>query len=270
MEFRVKHEENYNIRNYPHEELKIAHEFAKQSYKEFGSFLKAVVIFGSLVRNNKKVGDIDVLLIIDDVSITLTPEVMETYKIISENLVLGISSRLHVTTLRLTTFWEYIKVGDPIIINMLRDGVPLIDTGFFEPLQRLLFQGRIKPTYESIYSYFQRSTKTLHNSKLHLLQGTIDLYWAVIDAAHAALMAVGEMPPTPEHAADLIHEKLVKTKMLEERYSVIMRNFYYLFKQILHREVREISGEHYMHYYKQAEDFVQRVQKLLDHIERGK
>jgi len=110
----------------------------------------------------------------------------------------------------MTSFWEYIRNGDPIAINILRDGVALIDTGFFEPLQVLLRRGRIRPTQESIWLYFIRAPNTLHNSKWHILQATLDIYWACVDACHAALMKIGETPPTPEHVADLLEDKLVK------------------------------------------------------------
>ena len=50
--------------------------------------------------------------------------------------------------------------------------------------------------------YFGRAPITLRNSKWHLNQATIDLYWAVIDATHAALMKLGEIPPSPEHIPD--------------------------------------------------------------------
>jgi predicted nucleotidyltransferase/uncharacterized protein (UPF0332 family) len=264
MDFKVEKSAHVNLKNYHKEELDLALEFAKQAYKEFGAFLKVVAIFGSLARKEKKVGDIDILFIIDDVSIVLTPEVVETYRIITERLVSRISPRIHVTSLRLTSFWEYLRNGDPIAINMLRDGVPLIDTGFFEPFQKLLYQGRIRPTMESIYAYFSRAPRTLHSSKMHFLQATLDLYWAVIDSAHAALMKQGNIPPSPEHVADLMHESLVKPRLLEERYVTTMRNFYDIMKGILHRDIREITAQQYMHYYKEAEDFVKRMEQFLE------
>ena len=154
--------------------------------------------------------------------------------------------------------------GDPIGINILRDGVALIDSGFFEPLQVLLKKGKIRPTSESIWTYYIRAPNTLHNSKWHLLQATLDLYWAVIDAAQAALMRQGEIPPTPEHVADLLEQKLVKKKLLEHKYVTIMRHFYKTMKMITHREVKEIKGEEYDKYYTAAEDFVERMREFVE------
>ena len=125
-------------------------------------------------------------------------------------------------------------------------------------------KGRIRPTSESIWTYYIRAPNTLHNSKWHLLQATIDLYWGVIDAAHAVLMKHGEIPPTPEHVADLLEQKLVKKKLLEEKYVTTMRHFYKLMKMITHREVKEITGEEYDRYYKHADEFVRRMREFIE------
>ncbi|MBW2999415.1 hypothetical protein KY339_01980, partial [Candidatus Woesearchaeota archaeon] len=180
-------------------------------------------------------------------------------KIISE-----VSKRLHITSMRLTSFWEYVKSGDPVAINILRDGVAIIDSGFFEPLQALLKQGRIRPTSESVWSYFTRAPATLHNSKWHIMQATLDLYWAVIDAAHAALMRLKQIPPSPIHVADMLDEKMVKKKLLDKKYVETMRKFYNLSKMITHREIREIKGDEYEGYYKEAEEFVNVIKAFIE------
>lgn len=265
MDFRIHERKKQNEQRYKNEDLELAREFTKKIYKEFGNLLKAVVLFGSQTRGTTSPhSDIDLLVIVDDVSIILTSEMVEAYRIITEKTLLHTSTRIHVTTMKLTSFWEYIRSGDPIGVNILREGVALIDTGFFDPLQLLLFQGRIRPSEESIWTYFTRAPRTLQNSKWHLLQATIDLYWAVIDAAHAALMRLGEVPPSPEHVADILHEKMVKKKLLHERYVHIMREFYKLTKMIVHREIKEISGEEYDRYAREAQDFVETMRAFID------
>ena len=265
MKFDIPRKEHPNIEKYERHDVDTAHKFANEIYKEMGALIRAVVIFGSAAR--KKVtskSDIDVLVIIDDLTISLSPEVVNAYRVIVNKTIVKVSTRLHITTLRFTSFWDYIRNGDPIGINILRDGVALIDSGFFDPLQALLKKGKIRPTSESIWTYYIRAPNTLHNSRWHLLQATIDLYWAVIDAAHAVLMKHGEIPPTPEHVADLLEQKLVKKRLLEKKYVTTMRNFYKIMKMITHREIKEIKGEEYEHYYKTAEDFVNRMREFIE------
>ncbi|MFH0867756.1 MAG: nucleotidyltransferase domain-containing protein [Candidatus Woesearchaeota archaeon] len=265
MKFDLPKSSHPNLEKYEKHEIDLSYRFANDMYKEMGSLIRGVIIFGSAARKKITVrSDIDILVIIDDTTISLSPEVVEAYRVIVNKTIVNVSTRLHITTLRFTSFWDYIRNGDPIGINILRDGVALIDSGFFEPLQALLKRGKIRPTSESIWTYYIRAPNTLHNSKWHLLQATLDLYWSVIDAAHAALMKHGEIPPTPEHVADLLEDKLVKKKLLERKYVDIMRHFYKLMKMITHREIKEIKGEEYDKNYKRAEDFVSRMREFIE------
>lgn len=265
MKFDIPKKEHPNLEKYHQEDINISYRFANEIYRELGSMLRAVVIFGSTARRTKQTGgDIDIMVILDDLLMNLTPEVVEAYRVITQRIIVKTSTKIHVTTLRFTAFWDYMRNGDPVAVNILRDGVAIIDSGFFDPLQALLKRGRIRPTQESIWTYYARAPNTLHNSKWHLVQATLDLYWAVIDAAHAALMKTGEIPPTPEHVADLLEQKLVKRKLLEEKYVHIMRNFYKLMKMIVHKQVMQISGKDFDNYYKSADDFVKRMRKIID------
>lgn len=271
MEFKIDQKANPQAQRYSTKELDIAREFSKKIHKEFGSFVKAVVLFGSSAREKKKKkGDIDILVIVNDLTISLTREAVQTYRVIMERLVSETSKDIHLTTMKMTNFYEYIRAGDPVGINILRDGVAIIDTGFFDPMQALLYQGRIRPTYESIWTYMNRSPNTIFNSKWHVLQASLDLYWAVIDAAHAALMSVGQIPPTPEHVSDFIREKLVKPKLIPAKYDKVMDKFYKLSKGIIHRQISTITGKQYDAYLKEAEDFIHVMRTLVKKEQKKK
>ncbi len=268
MEFKIYKKENENIHRYPTDDVKTAQKFAQELKNELGDFLLSVVVFGSSARKQTSPeSDIDVLVVTDDTRFQLSEALIEGYRLIVEKQVIRISPKLHITSMTFTSFWEYVKAGDPVIVNILRDGVALMDTGFFEPLQILLKNGRIRPTEESIWRYFGRAPQTLLNSKWHVLQATLDLYWAVIDAAHAALMRAKEVPPTPEHVADMLDKVFVKHGLLEKKYVETMRKFYHLSKLIVHREIKEVKGSAYDQYAHEADEFTKRMKRL---IERGK
>jgi predicted nucleotidyltransferase/uncharacterized protein (UPF0332 family) len=268
MEFTVKKREPLELKQYPKTDIDVAYTFTKKVHKEFGTFLRAVVLFGSVAEQKpttiKHEGDIDVLMIVDDVTYYLSPEIVETYRVVVERSIAETSKRLHVTTLKFTSFWEYIRVGEPIGMNMLRNGVALLDTGFFYPLQLLLHQGRIRPTPEAVNMYYSRAPTTMFNSRWHLLQATMDLYWAVIDAAHAVLMANNVLPPAPKDVAAVLEEKLVKKKILHPKYAKTMRTFYTLSKLILHKTIKDIDGKTYEKYYQEAEEFVNAIRTIIE------
>ena len=268
MEVDLPRRPDINTEQYRQDELEISQRFMKAIHKEMGKYIKAVILFGSSARKTAgKKSDIDVLVLIDDSSIVITRDVADAYRIVIQRIIAKVSRRLHVVTLRLTSFWEYIRNGDPIGVNILRDGHALYDTGFFDPLKLLLKKGQIRPSKESIWSYYLKAPATLNNSKWHILQGVLDLYWAVIDSAHAALMSKGVVPPTPEHVSDMMDETLVNHGLLEPRYSAIMRNFYDTAKSIMHRELNEIKGRDYEHYLDEADDFVKRMRQFIDTME---
>ncbi len=266
MEFKIKTKSHPNQPKYADVEFNLAKKFAQEIQKELGDFLKSVVLFGSSARQEKTVHekDIDILMIVNDLTAILSPEVIEAYRVITENTAAKVSKRMHITTMKLTNFWDYVKNGDPIIINMLRDGIPLHDTGFFEPAQNLLFQGRISPTKESVWAYYTRAPNTLLSAEWHIMQATLDLYWAVIDSAHAALMKQGETPATPAHVADLIEQKLVKRKLTHKKYADTAKFFYELSKKITHKELRDVTGKQFDEYQKQAKEFVNEMRRIVE------
>ncbi len=107
---------------------------------------------------------------------------------------------------------------------------------------------------------------TLLNSRWHVLQATLDLYWAVIDAAHAALMRKDVVPPTPEHVAEMLDKIYVRHKLLDKKYVETMNRFYRLSKLITHREIRDIKGAEYEQYYKEADEFIRQMRKLVERV----
>ncbi len=265
MEFDLEKRDLPNRGHYSKEDHETAKEFAEGMEEEFDDFVKEVVLFGSSARKEKALdeGDIDVLVVVNDMTMVVNKQVIEGYRIITTNLSASISENLHITTLKLSNFWESVKSGDPVMINILRDGVPLIESDFFEPLQMLLHKGRIRPTKEAVWNYYMKAPKTLKNSRWHILQGVLDLYWAVMDSAHAALMHAGCVPPSPEHAHELILKHLVKPGYVDKKYSKRMKSFYDLAKKIDHKKIVSISGEEYERYYKEAKDFVKTMRRYI-------
>ena len=266
MEASINHRPNKNKHMYNEDTHKIAYEFSKKAYKEFGSFVKALVLFGGVAKGKAtEKSDIDILVVVDDIHIAVTNEMVEAYRVIIERLVQETSPKIHVTTLKFTTFYDYIRKGDPIAINILRDGVAMIDTGFFDPMQALLNMGKIRPTQESINIYKMRSGRSLEHSRYNVIQATLDLYWAVMDAGHACLMSKKIVPPSPEHVADLIERELYQKSLISKKYVKIAHQFYDLMKMITHRDIKEITGKQYENYYQQAVDFVETMNNLAKH-----
>ena len=267
MKFPIKKRDHDRfVHKYPSADLKIARKFAKKVYAELGDFCVALVLFGSSARGERgKHGDIDILVMIDDIHVQVTRDIVETYRIIIGKAIADVDpKRLHVQTMEWSAFWEYIRAGDPVAINILRDSIALIDIGFFDPLQILLKSGRIRPTAEAVWTYYSMAPASLSRAKTHIDMGIVDLYWAAIDAAHAALMSIGEIPVSPSHVPEAINEKLVKPGYVTKREADIMKHLYEVSKKILHREASGFDGKTYDRYRKLSGEFVHSMKKFIE------
>jgi len=251
---------------YFREDMELGRKLADRIYKEMKGFVQALVLFGSSARGKGGENrDVDILIVIDDVHIKLTRDVVEAYRIVLAKIIGDLDKdRLHVQSMKLSSFWEYARAGDPIAINILRDGIALIDTGFFDPLQALLDEGRIRPSREAMQTYFIMSKASSSRAKQHLLTATVDCYWAAIDAAHSALMSLGVVPVSPEEVPDALNEKMVKQGLIEKKYVLIMRDLYNLSKKVTKREIREVKGKDYDKYKKISDEFVERMKRFIE------
>ena len=162
MDFTLKERKTNIKHHYDDHDFKLAQKLSKELQKELNELLKGVIFFGSAVRGNaEKNSDIDIMLLINDLKYVFSDEVIEAVRVIIENVAAKISTKFHITTMHISKFWDHIRFADPIIVNILRDGVSVYDEGFFEPAQFLLESGQIRPTQEAVWSYYLRAPTTL-------------------------------------------------------------------------------------------------------------
>lgn len=245
----------------------IALDFATKTYKEFDRMIKSIVLFGSSAKKIAVTSsDIDIIILLDDVSIRWDQELIAHYRerlaeIIKEN---PYKKSLHINTVKLSTWWDDLNRGDPVVLNVIRYGDPLLDHGgFFTPLKILLEQGKIHSTPEAIYTLLQRAPNQLIRAKNSLFVAIDGLYWCVVDSAHAALIAAGERPASPEHIADKLEEIFVSKKMLRSKYIDIYSELHSLNKGIIHNQIKEIKGRKIDELFEQADAFLGEMSRLV-------
>jgi predicted nucleotidyltransferase/uncharacterized protein (UPF0332 family) len=255
-------------------ETGIAMDFAEKVHRKFDKMVKATVLFGSQAKNSAKPkSDIDIVVIIDDAAINWDLELVSWYreelmKLTSQQ---GYSRDIHVNTIKLTTWWQDILRGDPVVINILRYGAPLIDYGgFFNPLKALLLQGRIHSTPEAVYAALQRAPSHIARSKAAELGAIEGVYWAMVDSAQAALITAGKLPPSPEHLPEMLRENFVERKMLKESYVRSLRDIYTIHKTIAHGEISDIKGAEIDDWQETAEEFLRQMTILIDKMLQSK
>ena len=224
----------------------IAMDFATKAYKEFQEVIKSIVLFGSAAKGERKGGDIDILMIVDDCSIQWDQELIAWYREELGKLVDSqkYAEKLHITTVTLSTYWEDVREGEPAAINIIRYGQTLIDYGgFFDPLKALLAKGRIKPSPEAIFTTLRRSPMHITRARFDIVNSIEHLYWSMVDASHAALLARQQTPPSPEHVPEMLEQIFVARKQLDQKYVKWYREMYELAHDIIHGNIKNISGK---------------------------
>ena len=251
-------------------EQDIAYDFAVKAYEKFGKVIKSVILFGSASKAKMKKGsDIDLIIILDDCTIQWDAELIAWYREELGKLIRTNPYRmpLHINSVKLSTWWAEMIRGEPVIINIIRWGQPLIDFGgFFTPLKVLLVQGKLKSTPEAIYVILQRAPLHIARTRASLLNSIEGLYWAMVDASHATLIATKRLPPSPEHIPELLEEVFVKPGILSPKYVSWYRELYKLAHDILHGARSEIKGSEVEEWQKKTDIFVRKMAKLIDRI----
>jgi predicted nucleotidyltransferase len=262
MEFTEKKRKINTENNYHLEHLKLSREFAKRLLQEMGELVRSIVIFGSTAKSEEtKDSDIDILVVLNNVSVFVTPELRNAYQIIVNKITSDLAEdKFHILTMNLSDLWDYSRTGDPTFINILRTGFPLFDRDLIEPMQYLLEIGKIRPTFESITKYSARSRTLLDDSKKHITEAILDLYYSVVDAVHAYLMSVKEQPPSPKEMPKLLKKHLPK----QTKIHTLIEELYHVEKSIEHKKVKTFTGKDFDKYYSSAQQVVQTLHKEIE------
>jgi len=251
-------------------ERDIALDFAVEVHKKFDTLVKATILFGSQSKNTATPSsDIDIIIVVDDASVNWDLELTAWYreelgKIVSEN---NYGRELHINSIKLTTWWQDLLYGDPVVLNMIRYGEALIDIGgFFKPLKALLSQGRIHATPEAIYTALQRAPAHLARSRGAEMGAIEGVYWTMVDSAQAALMTAGQLPPSPEHIPAMLKESFVDKNMMRIELMQWYRDLYSTHKGILHGHITQIKGTDIDLWQQRAEIFLKKMVEIIDQI----
>lgn len=251
-------------------ERDIAMDFSLKVYNKFDQLIKSIVLFGSAAKKlSTSQSDIDIVIIIDDVAMNWDDELIAWYreelgKIIQAN---PYRKNLHVNTVKLSTWWEDLLRGDPIVTNILRYGETLLDYGgFFNPLKILLQNGKIRPSPESIYTLLQRSISHLSRARQSIIATLDGIYWSMTDAAHAALIAGGITPASPEEIGEVLRQNFVKKKLLKNKFANYYEEVRKHARKVVHGETTKIQGKKLDKWFEMSDVFIREMAKLVDKL----
>lgn len=247
--------------------------------QKFEKYVVSYVIGGSLVRGEAtNESDVDVFVIINDTDVKRMPrrELLERlrgiiYQYVAEaNQIAGVENKLEPQIYLLTDFWDAVKDAHPVMFTFIRDGVPLYDRGTFMPWKALLRMGKLKPSPEAIDMFMSMGDGVIPRSKKTFLTEIFtNIFWGVTTPAQAILMLNGNPPPNAKK--ELLRDfkkQFYETKMIEKKYVDFLEKVINTWRDYEHEKIKEISGAEIDKFLKGTEDYLERLKKLREEIEK--
>lgn len=235
--------------------------FTNEARKHYGDLIKSVLIFGSAARGDmKKTSDIDVWVILDD---TTTKGSEDLNKINTHMYLIAHQLKdLHIQTTALTEFWRWVRMGSPELVNFLRYGLAIYDSGFIKPIQRMLEMGMLPPSEEAIAVKAKAAETRLKRIRLDLKSMVFELRYTATDICQAVIMHYYKKQPDHKNIPKFLR-KLVKDKKLEAEYVKKFEQLNKMWKDIDHKVVKEVDTDYLKNAIKLADELITRMKKLL-------
>jgi len=235
--------------------------FTNESRKQYGDIIKCVLIFGSAAKGTMVKGsDADIWVILDD---TATKSSEDLDKVNSQLYLIAHELKdIHVQTATLTEFWQWVKMGSPELVNYLRYGLVIYDTGFIKPIQRMLGMGLIPPSEEAISLKARTARLRYRKIREDIKSMIFELRYNAMDMIQSVVMHHFKAQPDYKKAPEYL-EKLVKQNKLEKEYIEKFKELDKLWKDIDHKEIKIVTTEHLERALKLSKEVMDRMKDLL-------
>ncbi|MBN1544336.1 hypothetical protein JW898_02635 [Candidatus Woesearchaeota archaeon] len=258
-------------------QLQNSGKIADHRYRDIESFsekvrsrYKALISSSVIKRPSSASESVELIFLIDDLNNVVFDQQVEGLKLDISEMAYTSTLPLKCGTLLASEFWAGFNARDEGTMHLLRESLAVHDNGFFLPIQDLLVTGKIRPSKESVNVYFVKAEHSVKDANHHVARAVVDLYWAVTDAAHAAVMVAGIVPPSPSHLAETVKRELVARNLVHRRCGEIIDRVYDAAKKVMHREVFEVSGRDFDSYLADADFFIKEIDEFVkEHVKDG-
>ncbi|MDD4354252.1 MAG: nucleotidyltransferase domain-containing protein, partial [Candidatus Nanoarchaeia archaeon] len=234
-------------------------------------YILSIILVGSTSRGTMhEHSDVDISFVIDDTDV----KKMSRHEVLARlrGMILEMAAKtgfeFNIQVYLLTDFWQALRDTQPVIFSMVRDGVPLYDTGMFMPWRTLLKTGKMKPSPESVDQFFKTGRLLIEDVNNSIKEIVIErLFLSMFNPAQAATMLVG-IPPTHHGDTPKVFKKYFvdEYKLIEPKYVEYLTEILELRKGVEYGKIKDISPEKFLEQMKHAKDFQDRMDKLFKDV----
>ncbi|MBN1923946.1 MAG: nucleotidyltransferase domain-containing protein [Nanoarchaeota archaeon] len=234
-------------------------------------YILSMILVGSVSRGTMhEDSDVDISFVIDDTDVKKMSrhEVLARLRRMIHGMAAQTGFEFNIQVYLLTDFWQNLRDTHPVIFSMVRDGIPLYDTGMFIPWRTLLKMGKLRPSPEAVDQFYRTGRLLIQDINNNIKEMVIErVFLAMFNPAQAALMLIG-VPPTDAINTPKVFKKhfVNELKLIEEKYADYLEDIIKLRKGVEYGKIKEISPEEFAKVMKQANDFQDRIEKLFTDI----
>jgi hypothetical protein len=153
-------------------------------------------------------------------------------------------------------------MGSPELVNFLRFGLPIYDTGFIKPVQRMLQLGLIPPSDETISLKARSSELRFRKITQDIKSMIFDLRYTAMDMIQAAVMFHYKAQPDYKTVVEFL-ERFVKESKLERQWIEKYRELDKMWKDVDHKVVKDVTPEYLGGAIQLARVLIERFKKLV-------
>ncbi|MEA3378238.1 MAG: hypothetical protein U9Q69_01225 [Nanoarchaeota archaeon] len=224
-----------------------------------------------LKEYNKKIqatwmikGKEEFCILLNDLDETINLKEIEA---VAESLQIKCKIKRNIKFYMVTDFFSKISNNDFATLKEIKDSMGIYDpSGFISSLRNLIEGGQILGLNNSVKEVLgdaKNKFKIIEGYKREVLY---NCYQAVIDSAHAALLARGYSIPIIENIPKNLTKKFVKEKLLEKGYVAIFEDVMKMFNDYEFGKIKIISIKGLEEIFNDAMAFVERMKAFVYQI----
>lgn len=259
MEEELKSKPKHNKESVSETRLKEAERVSNKIRGKYSGMVASTLVQHSFEDQPKLI----LTVVIDDLNNTLLDQTVADVRLSVSEMAYEGPIQMTGEVILASQFWKGVRNKDSRTLDVIRNSLVVHDNGFFYPIQDLLVNGKMRPSRESVRIYFMKSDKAIKNANEHVAKAIIDLYWAVTDAAHSAVMTAGITPPSPKELSSVVNDVLVRRNLVHPRCVEIISNVYTVAKKIMHKQQFEFTGREYDKYLEDVDFFIQEMNDFV-------